>query len=316
MATEDGAPPLYSPRILCVGTSSRCPGVEQHPHRPLTTCIAESIGRQSALMSQPLLRTFWHGTLSLGLLLLSMGAGAAADAPDAAVDEAALRLRQTAMPDMGGDRLGMILNRFYNEGMGGPKNWEQVVSLRVSGQLTLDGGAYDFSASTKKPNYLKMTIHGHRRTMQMGYDGNVAWQQLGPIDPIEMEPAQARRFIHGAHFGNQLLYPYALGKQVEYLDTVPVDGTICHQLRVTLDTGYQLDYFIDIRSYHESKVITTDRHTSKVHVSLYQDYFRESGIPLARKVVSSENGVWVSTLVLDTVKVNPGVMTWMFKMPE
>ena len=113
-----------------------------------------------------------------------------------------------------------------------------------------------------------------------------------------------------------MLYPYALGKQIEYLDTVPVDAAICHQIRVTLESGLQVDYFIDIRTCLERKSIITDLRTGRVTESLSQDYFRESGITVSRKVVSSENGVWVSTLELDTITFNSGVMPWMFKMPK
>jgi len=267
-------------------------------------------------MNLPLLRTCWYGALSLALLLSSRAAGEIAAAQDVAIDEVALRLRQTAMPDMGGDRLGMVLNRYYRHGLGGAKNWDKVVSLRIAGQLSLDGGTYQFHAYQKKPHYLKITIHDPRRTMQLGYDGNLAWQQTGPAAPIEMEPVPARRFIQRAQFASELLYPYALGKQIEYLDTVPVDGAICHQLRVTLESGDQLDYFVDIRSHLESKIIRTDRRTGEVSETWLLDYVRESGIPIARKVVSSENGVWVSTLELDKVTVNSGVMPWMFKMPR
>ena len=218
---------------------------------------------------------------------------------------------------MGADRLGSILNRYYKEGLGGPGNWEKVVSLRVSGRLKLEGGEFKFNAYQKKPHYVKVTIRGNQRHMKMGYDGSTAWQvSKKGTGAVEMESAQARHFIHGARFGNYLLYPYALGKQLEYLDTLPVDGAICHQIRVTLDSGYQVDYFIDIRTYLELKVITTDLHSEQVTSVVYEDYIREFGMPIARKVVRSENGVWASTLELDEVKVNSGVMPWMFKMPK
>lgn len=221
------------------------------------------------------------------------------------------------MPEMSTDRLGAILNRYYKEGLGGPGNWEKVVSLRVFGRLILEGGEFKFNAYRKKPHYIKMTIRGNRRHIKMGYDGRTAWQVSAKGgSAVEMPAGQARQFIHSAHFGNYLLYPYARGKELEYLNTVPVDGVVCHQLRVTLDSGYQVDYFIDIRTYLEIKVITTDLRSGKVSSVVYEDYIREFGMPIAQKVVSSENGVWASTLELDEVKVNSGVMPWMFKMPK
>ena len=265
-------------------------------------------------MSQSILRTLFYGALGFGLSLSCVTAEEPVPSQD---EDASVILRQVAMPEMQNDRLGSILNRYYKEGLGGPGNWEKVVSLRVSGRLILEGGEFKFNAYQKKPHYIKMTIYGNQRHMKMGYDGSTAWQILARGDSaVGMEPEQARHFIHSAHFGNYLLYPYALGKQMEYLDTVPVDGVICHQVRVTLDTGYQVDYFIDIRTYLEIKVITTDLRSEKVTSVVYEDYIREFGMPIAQKVVSSEDGAWASTLELDEVKVNSGVMPWMFKMPK
>ncbi len=226
-------------------------------------------------------------------------------------------LRQVPMPEMDNSHLGGILNRYYREGLGGSENWDKVVSLRVSGNLTLEHGEFELHAYQKKPNYIKMTISGDGRDLVLGYDGETAWQlQRGQDSAQPMEEREARRFVHSAHFGNYLLYPYALGKTVSYVDTVPVEGTICHQIRVTLDTGYQVDYFIDIRTYLEIKVVNTDLRTGDRNTMLYEDYIREFGVPIAKKVVSSENGKWVSTLELCEVKVNSGIMPWMFKMPD
>lgn len=97
---------------------------------------------------------------------------------------------------------------------------------------------------------------------------------------------------------------------------MPVEGAICHQIRVELDTGYQVDYFIDIRSYLEIKVVNADLRSGSTNSLIYQDYTRELGMPIARKVKSFEGGKWVSTLLIDEVKINTGVMPWMFHMPE
>lgn len=254
-----------------------------------------------------------------GLCALSLGADPAEEpAVEGEPESIDVILRQTPMPLMEHGRLGEILNRYYKEGLGGPENWEKIQSLKVGGTLTLAGGTFDFNAYQKKPYYIKMTIYGDRRNLVLGYDGKTAWQIMSEAQgkALPMPEAEARRFIHGAHFGNHLLYPYAVGKQIAYIDTVPVDGTICHQIRVTLDTGYQVDYYIDIRTYLEVKVVSLDLATGVESSVTYEDYIREFGMPIAKKVVSREAGEWVSDLVLEEIKVNSGVMPWMFKMPK
>ena len=227
-------------------------------------------------------------------------------------------LRREAMPELADTQLGKFLGRYYKRGLGGPEVWSQIESLRVSGTLRLPAGEFDLSAFQKKPDRIKMTIEGNQRDLVLGYDGEVAWQssprQAGKFAP--MGEREARRFIHSARFGNYLLYPFEEGKTITYLDTVPVEGTICHQIRVVLETEYQVDYFIDIRDYFEIKVVNTDLRTGFVNSVIYENYTRKEGLPIAQKVRSTENGEWVSTLEVGDVAVNTGLMPWMFGMPE
>jgi hypothetical protein len=228
-------------------------------------------------------------------------------------------MRQTSMPELGEGRLSKILSRYYIEGLGGDKKWGVVSSLKFAGTLELESGEFELVAYQKKPNLIKMTIRSNQSShgdLVLAYDGKHAWQQKPGREakPQLMNEDEARRFIHSSSFRNHLLYPFALGKKIAYIDTVPVEGSICHQIRVTLDTGYQVDYYIDIRSHLEVKALNTDLRTGLVSSVVYKNYSREFDIPIAMQVDSFENGKWVSTLTADQVKVNAGVIPWMFKM--
>lgn len=266
----------------------------------------------------------WQIFYLSGLLLgcaIALGAEpveATGDTLERPADQVTGLLRRTPMPDLGKGRLAKIMTRYYREGLGGAENWDKISSLKVSGTLKLKDGEFELNAYQKKPDQIKMILRGNQRDLVLGYDGKTAWQKLPGRDskPQPMPEEEARRFIHSAHFGNHLLYPYAADKTIQYIDTVPVEGAICHQIRVTLDTGYQVDYFIDIRSYLEIKVINTDLRNDKTNTIVYNDYIREFGMPIAKQVESYENGEWASTLTLDKVQINSGVMPWMFKMRE
>lgn len=225
-------------------------------------------------------------------------------------------MRNTAMPDVGKGRLAKILSRYYNEGLGGAENWEQIFSLKFSGTLKLEAGEFDLNAYQKKPNLTKMVIGSDGLDLILSYDGDVAWQHLPGRNtkPKLMEADEARRFIHGASFGSHLLYPFAEGKRILYLDTVPVDGHICHHIRVELDSGYEVDYFIDIRKYLEIKVVNRDLTNNSTSSVVYRNHARRLGMPIAMEVENYEEGEWVSSLILDEVKVNSGVIPFMFKM--
>lgn len=233
-------------------------------------------------------------------------------------DQINVTMRQSPMPELGEGRLAKILTLYYIKGLGGAEKWDQISSLKVSGRLKLEGGEFEVNAYQKKPDLMKMTIRDNRSDFLLAFDGTTAWQKMPgrKTEPEPMEEAKARRFIHSARLGNHLLYPYANGKEIKYIDTVPTEGNICHQIRVTLDSGYQIDYFIDIRIYLELKAIHTDFRSGLVTSVVYKDYVRELGMPIAKQVDSFENGEWVSSLTLNDLKVNAGLMTWMFKMRQ
>jgi hypothetical protein len=227
-------------------------------------------------------------------------------------------VRQTAIPEMGDSRIDRLLGRYFAEGLGGSENWERIESLNVEGTMQIKDREVEINAYQKKPDFMKLALSPSSGiTVVLGYDGETAWRQVGSeAEGRPMGEVEARRFIHSARFGNHLLYPYARGKTIRFIDTVPVEGTICHQIRVELDTDYQVDYFIDIRTYREIKVENTDLKTGARNSVVYHDHIVESGMPVAMRIESYEEGEWVSSLQIEDVKVNSGVMPWMFHMPK
>ena len=225
-------------------------------------------------------------------------------------------IQQSPMPDLGKGRLARILTRYYNDGLGGAEQWDQISSLKLNGTLKLEEGVFELNAYQKKPDLIKMMIRDNRSHQVLVYDGTNAWKKItgSKTEPVPMTESEARRFKHSSLLGSHLLYPYARGKEIEYVDTVPTEGYICHQIRVTLDSGYQVDYFIDIRTYLQRKAVHLDLRSGLVNSIVYKNYVRELGMPIAKEVESFENGEWVSSLTLNDFKVNSGVMPWMFKM--
>lgn len=251
-----------------------------------------------------------------GSMLFASDGGKVLTLPE---EEMNVVLRKTAMPELGDSRIADILSRYYRDGLGGAENWDKIVSLNLAGQLETKDGKLELNAYQKKPDLIKMRLFKEsvQNGMTLAYDGKVAWKQTGRrAEPELMAEAEARRFIHSARFGSYLLYPFAEGKRISLIDTVPVEGAICHQIRVELDTGYQVDYFIDIRSYLEIKVVNRDLRSGLENSVIYKDYVRKLGMPIAKKIESHEGGEWVSSLELEEVKVNSGVMPWMFHMPK
>lgn len=252
--------------------------------------------------------TQWFGIFAIGISLLSNANGSESQ------KDTLKQLHQiAAMPTLGEGRLEQILQRHYRDGLGGPQAWETVSSLYTIGHLKMDSGDFQLITCRKKPHYMKKTIANARYYSEIISNGKSAWQISGKGGVAkEMEADRMRRFVFDAQFGSHLLYPNAPGKQIKYIDTVPANGSVCHLLQVTLETGYRVEYFINVHTFLIIKEAITDLHTDKMYTRVYSDYSRESGFPIARKTTTYENGKWVSTLKVDMLKINTGMMPWMF----
>lgn len=262
------------------------------------------------------MRTICFFLTFLSFAMLAHGKASVLDWPEEKITPA---LRNTPMPELGDSPVEKILNKYYKERHGGQDNWAKVESLNLIGTLKVKDDELTMNAYQKKPTFIKLVVGNEkaRDSLILSYDGKVAWKKMGSrAEPTPMDDAEARRFIHSARFDNYLFYPFAEGKRITFIDTVPTEGAICHQIRVVLETGYQVDYFFDIRTYLEVKVVSTDLRSGAVSSIIYKDYDLEHPIPIAKKVKSFEEGKWISTLLVEDIKLNSGIMPWMFSMPE
>lgn len=226
--------------------------------------------------------------------------------------------REIAMPELGSTRIEKLLTRYYEEGLGGIEVWKKINSMRTSGTLEMEDTTYDLISFQLKPDRIKLVLKRDSDEVVLGYDGNEVWQHYPKVDhPGSVMPDEdARQFIHSSVFGNYLLYPYRGQKKIEYIDTVPEAGTVCHQIRVTLDSNYQVDYYIDVRTHLEIRIDNYDRNSNKRITLRCSDYQKVDGLPVAHLVKTfNEADETITIFKIDTVKFNVGLVNWFFKRP-
>jgi len=243
----------------------------------------------------------------------------APEAPDAGSRERSQKLSQEeAMPESDGSRLGDILERYYAQGLGGFEQWSELESLRLTGTMKVPDGELSLRAVKKRPEYLKLSLEGPSRSLQLAYDGRRGWK-AEPDEPgtaRRMGTEAERTFRLQATFGSLLVFPGATGKTIEYVDTVPLNGDVSHHLRVTLESQFVVHYYVGVRDYLEHKIVFEDRKTGTKKTTVLEDYTRVKGVPVARTVKTWRDGKFVSELSVDRIEANIGVMPWMFEMPK
>lgn len=223
-----------------------------------------------------------------------------------------------AMPELPDTEIGRILTQYYSLGLGGPEAWEPFESLKLIGTLRHDSSSYKLTVLSKKPDWVKQEIQTDSLTCLKGYDGVTAWRKSRQKDPVERMPEdEAEAFALNALVGSQLLYPYAEGKRIELIETIPLDGHVCHHLRVSFaDKETVLDYFIALPEYYEVKRILRNRKEAHTHTTEFSNYERIQGIPIAFKQIHSRDNQERSVWTIKQVRINGGIMPWMFTCPE
>ena len=128
---------------------------------------------------------------------------------------------------------------------------------------------------------------------------------LKPDDPKS-------RLIKQKQFGNYLLYPFDPNKTIEYLGTERKADSVCHWIRVELINHFVIDYFIDVQTYKEVKVVLHDLVDSENNSTIqYSNYKSINGLPIAQNSIRKFEK-WASTLTINSVDMNVGSAYWMF----
>ncbi len=221
-----------------------------------------------------------------------------------------------AIPD---GRLGRILERYFEEGLGGKENFARLESLLIEGTIKSGDISRPFRVFKKKPDLFRIRVGlPGRREWVMAFDGRDGWERHPDRNEGQarvMEGDELAAFKLDSAFASHLLYPLAPGKKMEFIDTVPVDGRICHEIRITFDNNWGLTYFIDIRTFNEYKLQTLAPGESSPRETIFEDFRLVSGIPLAHKVTTRRDDQILNKVIIERAEANMGVMRWMFAKP-
>lgn len=239
-------------------------------------------------------------------------------------------LEQMPMPELYPSKLGLVLSRYY-KALGGLENWSQIKSLKITGELieANKGEPLSYVSISKKPNLLKMEIdassgssssseEGEEVGYALSFDGQNAWMKFfSEKSAIRLDPddSKVRLLRQSAEFASLLLYPFRSDKSFEYLGTTREENSVCHWIRVRTKSQFIVDYYIDAQYYKEVKVVLNDSLSSEGGLTIkYSDYRTIDAFPIAYKVITEKAGQVESTLNIDSVEKNVGVLKWMFEL--
>jgi hypothetical protein len=208
------------------------------------------------------------------------------------------------------------------EARGGAEAWEDVESLRLSGQMDLGQGmVVPYVLEQKRPGKMCFEFVFDEQTAIQCADGDTGWKILpfrGRRKAEPMTEVELRETVDSADpYG--LLYDYAArDHDVEFVGQEQVNGRDIVQLKVTLPKGAVRWLFIDVETALEVKLETlrTVSGRERRAETLYSDWQATDGLLIARRQDTRTVGDDESRfLTVGSVSVNPVIDDSRFEMP-
>ena len=137
---------------------------------------------------------------------------------------------------------------------GGLEKLKAIQSVRMSGTQDNDGFKAAVVQENKRPNRVRETFALQGMTSIQAYDGASGWQVRpfgGRKDPELMGEEDLRSLLLDADFDGPLVDYKEKGNKIESLGHDIVDGDDAYKLKVTLNNGDILYYYLDPDTFLE-----------------------------------------------------------------
>lgn len=205
---------------------------------------------------------------------------------------------------------------------GGLERIKAVQTARIWGTISFRPGvAHPLATEMARPGRIRSEISAQGQTLVQAFDGHGAWS----LDPTEasgvaqvMPPDAAKNVAAGADMDGPLVDYSAKGNRVTLVGMDTADGRSAYKIAVTTASGLHDVYYIDSRSYMQTK--WEGERVSGGKPVVYESYFRDyrpiDGVMWAFRIDSDTKGQpGAQHIVTDSIRLNRPVLDARFAMP-
>lgn len=216
------------------------------------------------------------------------------------------------------EEVSYVLER-YIETMGGRASLEKIRSVRLSGKVTYTNGASDaITVLKKKPNLVRVVLDKGMVRFVQAYDGQVAWysREAGRNAFYDrMRGELMENFIREAPLENVLVNYTETDAVIELGEDVEIAGVPCYRVVATFPDGSRMVHHIEKKTFLERRILEYNREGELVSELIPASFESIEGVTFARKITRLSEGKTVSTLYLDEIQVNAGILNTAFSPP-
>lgn len=212
----------------------------------------------------------------------------------------------------------LVISR-YIEAMGGLAALEEIQSIRLQGTVRYpDGSSHSLTVLKKKPDLVRVTIDTGRIRFIQGYDASVAWigrETSAGADYSRMPEPTARAFIREAPLANILLDPRRAAARISLGEETTLAGNPAYLLIADLPDGFRFTFTIEKTTYLERRIHEYAPDGTLLAELIPSHFESHAGVLFAMQVVRREQGTLVSTMSIEEVDTNIGLLDTVFSPP-
>ncbi len=219
-----------------------------------------------------------------------------------------------------------VINKYF-ESVGGIDNWKGLKSMKMTGNLVMQMGEFQFTIYRKAPDKFKivMNIQGQEIVPQ-AYDGETAWMInpfAGGTGPTKIPDEQLKAVKDESEFEDPFIDYKAKGYELTYEGTADVAGTKCNIVRMIKHKGVEgeemsSDYYFDTATNLQVMVKQKSAQSMGQEIEIYLSDYQEiaNGLLMPFVMDTQMQGQSVQKLNFTAITVNEDMPDDLFKFPE
>ena len=208
------------------------------------------------------------------------------------------------------------------EAKGGAEKLKAVTSMKMTGEMTMQGKTLPLTIYSKRPNLNRQEmVVGDFRVVN-AFDGTTAWtvSPMTKMEPQALPPAAAEIMKASADFDNALIDYKDKGHSVEFMGTEKLGAAEVYHLKLTMKSGQVQHYYIDTKSGLEIRMAQEaegrpggEKQRLETELSEYREI---NGIMLPHSVKQMIGNNVIGQMRIQKVEFNALSDDSIFRMPK
>lgn len=215
--------------------------------------------------------------------------------------------------------LHRILQR-YTESYGGFRDANALSSLSVEGTIEQNGQTYEFLMRKKRPDSIRYRLTNGMNSVVAGYNGSSGWLRTeaeGKVSIQDLDREAVAALREQAKFESPLFRHLEKSENEVTLVERTTEGDESVYVIEVRELGSRISrYYLEAKTAHLLRYDELDAAGEITFQTLYRDYKEVEGFPFAHEIENRVAGQTVSLAKVNTVEINPGLLSFYFEKPR